>query len=378
MATDAEAAYYRHSLMATTKKLWPLEPHTVGKHLVLKNYLNAWFPVMGTWNGRILFIDGFAGPGEYEGGEDGSPIIALDSFAEHTARKQITAEIVFDFVEADRQRAEHLKQLIKNRYPTLPPNCIVDVATGRFDETMTGLLDALERQNVKLAPAFVMIDPFGVSDTPMQVIRRILQNPRSEVYISFMYEAINRFKATPEFERHLDGLFGCEDWREGLKIHDGHERKTYVYNLYADQLRRNGAKYVVRFELYSGNRLIYAVFFGTQHVKGANLLKEAIWKVAPFGDFAFHGTRSEQLTLSILTPDFDPLRVAIRKQFKRRGWLPIGHIEEFVGSDRTDYHLGQLRKGALVPMEETGQLEVDETTRRKKRTYPAGTRVRFL
>src|SRR5437868_3544213 len=57
--------------------LWPLEPHTLGKHLVLRAYLDAWLPIMARWNGRILFIDGFAGPGEYSTGEDGSPIIAL-------------------------------------------------------------------------------------------------------------------------------------------------------------------------------------------------------------------------------------------------------------------------------------------------------------
>jgi three-Cys-motif partner protein len=151
--------------MATRKTLWPLEPHTRGKHLVLRNYLNAWFPVMGTWNGRILFIDGFAGPGEYEGGEAGSPIIALDSFVDHMARNKITAEVVFEFVEANAERAEHLEQLIRRRYPTLPPNCSIDVATGKFDQTMTGLLDELDRQHARLAPAFVMIDPFGVSDT---------------------------------------------------------------------------------------------------------------------------------------------------------------------------------------------------------------------
>ena len=53
--------------------LWELDPHTLGKHLVLRAYLDAWLPVMGSWQGRLLFIDGFAGPGEYEGGEEGSP-----------------------------------------------------------------------------------------------------------------------------------------------------------------------------------------------------------------------------------------------------------------------------------------------------------------
>ena len=53
------------------EKLWPLEPHTTGKHLVLRAYLNAWLPILSSGNSRVLFIDGFAGPGEYAGGEEG-------------------------------------------------------------------------------------------------------------------------------------------------------------------------------------------------------------------------------------------------------------------------------------------------------------------
>ena len=79
--------------------LWPLEPHTRGKHLVLKGYLDAWFPIMGSTNQRILFVDGFAGPGEYETGEIGSPLIALNSLKDHRARHLVTAEVFFVFIE---------------------------------------------------------------------------------------------------------------------------------------------------------------------------------------------------------------------------------------------------------------------------------------
>ena len=51
---------------------WSLEPHTKGKHLVLQHYMGAWLPILTSWNGRVLFIDAFAGPGEYTGGEAGS------------------------------------------------------------------------------------------------------------------------------------------------------------------------------------------------------------------------------------------------------------------------------------------------------------------
>jgi hypothetical protein len=40
---------------------------------------------MSKQNSRILFIDGFVGPGEYDRCEEGSPIIALKAFLEHTA-----------------------------------------------------------------------------------------------------------------------------------------------------------------------------------------------------------------------------------------------------------------------------------------------------
>src|SRR5437667_12900872 len=92
--------------------LWQLEPHTRGKHLVLKGYLDAWFVIMGRWNGRILFIDGFAGPGEYEGGEPGSPLIALQSLRDHSSRHLVSAEVRFLFIEKDPPRAEHLRGLV--------------------------------------------------------------------------------------------------------------------------------------------------------------------------------------------------------------------------------------------------------------------------
>jgi three-Cys-motif partner protein len=70
--------------MSTPKEtVWPLEPHSFGKHIVLRRYLKAWLPILGTTQGRIVFIDGFAGPGEYTGGEQGSPIIALEALGAH-------------------------------------------------------------------------------------------------------------------------------------------------------------------------------------------------------------------------------------------------------------------------------------------------------
>ena len=364
--------------MAIPKEtLWPLEPHTLGKHRVLKSYLDAWLPIMGKRNRRILFIDGFAGPGKYKGGEDGSPLIALKALKNHAARSAITAEVVFIFVEKDPARADHLEGLVRTERRKLPSNCQVRVVASAFDNAVSQWLNMLDDEKKLLAPSFVMVDPFGVSDTPMDAIARILQNQRCEVYISFMYEAINRFMRSYEFERHLDRLFGTKDWRDGIGIQDPQARKDFFYRLYKEQLRAAGAKNVVHLELYEGNRLVYAIFFGTQHCKGADIMKRAIWKVAPFGDYSFRGTHSSQLTLGLDSTDYTHLGEQIKSEFREKDWIDIQQIEEFVASDRTDYHTGQLRKHVLIPMEESGEIEIAEGTRKRKKTYPEGTRLRL-
>lgn len=360
--------------MTSPKVVWPLEPHTKGKHEVLGHYLKAWFPILGFTSDRILFIDGFAGPGEYETGEKGSPLIALDVFRQHRARFE--AAVQFVFIEEDPERAAHLETLLDTAKPTLPPRCQAQVIRGAFDATVSGVLDLLDAQRRILAPAFVMVDPFGVSGTPMEVLQRILRNPKAELYVSFMYEAINRFKTTPEFEKHLDALFGAPDWRKGLDK-TGREKKDFFYGLYESQLRKAGAKHVLHFDLYEGKRLVYAVFFATQHWLGSDRMKQAIWKVTP-GDFEFHGTRSTQLTLGLDTIDYRPLQTALQARFRGKGWIAIEGVQEFVGSDQTDFHTGQLKAHALVPMEDQGLLEVDATTRKRKHKYPDGTKLRFL
>src|SRR5258708_20466647 len=101
-----------------TEVTWPLDPHTQGKHEVLRHYLGAWFPILGSRPGRIVFIDGFAGPGEYTGGEKGSPLIALEVLRQHRAK--LKAKVTFFFIEKDTKRADHLRRLTDRLKPSLP------------------------------------------------------------------------------------------------------------------------------------------------------------------------------------------------------------------------------------------------------------------
>lgn len=356
--------------------LWKRSPHTEGKHLVLEHYLNAWFPIlgMGKRNDRILFVDGFAGPGEYEGGEEGSPVVAMRVLAAHSASKRINAEVVFVFIEKESERAQHLKRLVAQWLPKLPQRARVHVLEGSFDSLMTDVLDLLDQQKTNMAPALVMMDPFGIKGIPINVIRRILANRMCEVYVTFMWEAINRHIEAPEFEDHLTKLFGTNEWKRCIRL-AGRDRKLLLHRLYRRQLKAAGASEVVHYHLLKGNRLKYSIFFGTDHRLGSDRMKEAIWKADPTGDYSFRG--GERAQLSFLEPDFTHLQNALKKQFEDAGWVSIEEIEEFVRSDATVYYAGQVRSRALKPMEQAGRIQVDEETRKKRGSYPNGCRINF-
>jgi three-Cys-motif partner protein len=355
--------------------VWPLEEHTKGKHLVLRKYLDAWLPILGSTQGRVIFIDGFAGPGAYTGGEDGSPIIALKAFANHPARARMK-EVRFWFIEKDPARAAHLDKLVEP-YKEMLGQGSIDVTCGSFDAEVSGVLTELAENTQKMAPAFVMIDPFGVSQTPMAVVRQILQNPKCEVSISFMAEFIGRFKAEEGWEVHLDGLFGTDEWRQYLQTPNHRLQRQQFFELYKRQLKNDGAKHVVHFELYRSAELVYAIFFATQSHVGCNKMKEAIWKADPAGGMSFISGRDAAMDL--FTNDisrFEPEIEARLRLHPPDEWVSIESIEKWAMGDETHFHCGQL-KAALRNLETNGLVEADETTRRRRKTYPAGTMLQL-
>jgi len=58
---------------------WKAEPHTLAKLEILRRYLGAWFSIICQRFDELVYVDATSGPGEYSGGEDGSPLVALDA-----------------------------------------------------------------------------------------------------------------------------------------------------------------------------------------------------------------------------------------------------------------------------------------------------------
>ena len=162
--------------------IWPIEPHTKAKHEILRRYWQAWLPIISTRGGRVLYIDGFAGPGKYAGSEDGSPLVVLKSACNHIARP--TSEVVFAFIEEDKARFDSLEGALEEIKPTLPQNFKVYADHGVFNDQMTNIFNHLDQQGARMAPSLVFVDPFGFAQTPFRTVERIMRTPHCEVLVT--------------------------------------------------------------------------------------------------------------------------------------------------------------------------------------------------
>jgi three-Cys-motif partner protein len=342
---------------------------------------------MGSWNARILILDGFAGPGIYKGGEEGSPILALRALMEHRhMAKHLGAglEVRFHFVEQAADRVAVLREQIKKfkAKTSLPKGVDVNVAEGEFAPYLDGILTWMEANAKKIAPTFAFIDPFGFAGVPMKLIARLAKNPRCEVLISFMFDSLNRFAGHQEkVDPHLDELYGTTAWRTIAADSKRERRRRGLIDLYRQQLVAAGFPLVTSFEMLDdGNRTEYFLYFGTTSRTGLSAMKQAMWNADPAGGTSFsdHIALNPQLSLVPATAPKQTLRDLLVKQFTGKK-VSIETIDDFVLKETIFSEKRHLRRGTLAPLERDKKIDVHRPKGKREilGQYPPGTVIRF-
>lgn len=357
---------------------WPLEPHTAAKHAILRKYLGGWFPKLGSRRGRVIVLDGFAGPGIYTGGEAGSPLIALRVLLEHRHVSNLGGcEFVFLFNESDPERVKSLVEQEKSLKASLggeyPSNVRVEVSNGGFESLVDEILALLDSQSSSLAPTFAFIDPFGYKDISMEKLGKLLSAASCELFIYFDFNSVMRFATAGNVDHHFSRLFGCDDYKNAPPAGNP-KRATFLRELYEQQLQKvAGFNYVQSFAMVnkSGKTGNY-MSFGSRSLDGLDLMKSAMWNVAPTGDYRFSDRLAGQEVLLGLEPDLAPLRQALQSKFEGQA-VTIHEIEEFVLT-KTPFHRGHIKRKTLAPMQREGLIT---TNNKRKGSFTAGTVVTF-
>lgn len=258
------------------------------KHDLIREYLKGWFPKLGSWAGRVLYLDTHAGRGKYLTGQYGSPLIALNTFLSHSYREIILekSEVVFYFIERDADNLEALKNELEQL--DIPNNVHIETDHGECFSILDGIAQSLRQSGTSLAPAFIFVDPYGFK-IPVQTLANLMSFQRVELFINVIWReldmAIRHGCTNPSggHAKNLDAIFGSRDWASKIVSTDPSVRADQAVQLLQDRL---GAKWYSYIKMLGSNGAIrYFLLHLTNHDSGRDLMKEAIWKVCPDGGF---------------------------------------------------------------------------------------------
>lgn len=361
-------------------ELWEASPHTLAKLEIIGRYLDVWFMILGSnpKNRRLVYIDGFAGPGHYTNTQKSSPLVALQAAKAAASRAGAAGsptEYSFLFVEKKAEFAKNLREVVQSQ--SLPPQFKWSVEQGSFEDKVGGLLASLKETGKNLAPTFAFIDPFGATGLPFKVIAEILSYKSCEVLLNLDSDGIGRLVTAQAFEKnqtHLDVLFGDASWRSELdpKLPMA-KLSAQVLALYKKRLK-TVAKYVFAFAMNSREgQLNYHLVFASQHPLGLEKMKEAMRTVDQTGAYSFSDDTVGQ---ELLRFDFDaPAIWAERMQRSLSGkWR--------LYADFRDYALNETpftnSKPLLRELEWRGVLEIESAEGRRKGSFPEDKIERIL
>jgi three-Cys-motif partner protein len=369
----------------TLPTTWAADAHTLAKHAILRRYLEAWFPILtrqassfarqyGTAPGReILFVDAFAGPGEYTNGNEGSPVIALKAAIDHAAAFPVPVRMLFIEEREDRYRhlqailAPHIARAVHSRNVRA-----VEPRHGDCDSVLNALLDEFERKNVSFGPTLAFLDQFGYGAVSMRLISRILKFGQCEVFSYLDYKDMNRWITDPSKAPAFTRAFGGEEWRRAIDL-PAQERRKFLLEQYKAALRdpaRGGASYVVYFSMFDRNaQPLYWLVFSTNNLRGLEEMKRAMWSVDNTGEFRFSDEDSPG-QLFLFRDRYGDAWLADELAEKLAGkTMTVAQVKEYVLTETPCY----LFKGAMKALETHKSRRIavlKQPAGRKPGTYP--------
>lgn len=373
---------------------WEAQPHTLAKIDILRGYLNAWFPILSMSNsGRsIYYIDGFAGPGRYEHGQPGSPLVALEcaggALVTGFQRGNWRAGPVYClFVETDRNSVASLKAELA----ASPIHKWIHQQTyfGEFDLIVQQL-----RQDHPAAfadsPLFVFLDPFGPTGLTFDTVAALLRSPRSEVLLHFDADGATRMIQALEdgyntsSQVQLDRVFGGSGWTHGI-VRSDDDRVDFdkttkrLAEYYLAQLRKV-AEYSFPFQMITPQKrevseVGYYLIFASNHPLGLIKMKEAMRRVGQDGGYRFSNFRANRPLLFTSNKDISVDALLLHSRFAGEVRVPWKKVLQWVLNETSEIS----PKPLLSHLERNGLIQVHSPEARKRRfTYPERIEERLL
>lgn len=289
------------------------QDHTLLKHLILRKYVGAWAAKLRRRGTTVWFVDAFAGEGQDQAGNPGSPLIAAQLAAafemDDLGKMRVLA------IEKHEGRCERLRTVMQ----PFADRKIAYVRCGTLAERVDQLVGYIGEQ-----PALFFLDPFGVEGLLVELLPKLLTGPQNEVFALFADVGANRLhavlmasgrdpdaeekniraapslfeefleedaqRARAEAERSLRSLRATQEASERIltealgpgtsdalaSVPEG-ERREWLLERYMEALRAAGANYVLALPVRdASSQRVYQLVYATKSAVGLRTMKEAM------------------------------------------------------------------------------------------------------
>jgi len=353
------------------------------KARIVQKYFGVWAkivtPTAMRGEGRIAYIDLYAGPGRYEDGTASTPLLVLQ---QAIADPKMCKMLVTLFNDSNKSNTERLQSEI-NKLPGIEKlKHKPKVTCGKIDEDIAEYFN-----KINLIPSFSFLDPFGYIGLTLKIINGVIKNWGCDCLLFFNYNRINPGISNPIVDDHMDALFGkarAEKLRNRLQDPNltPEIREALVLENFTAAIKEMGGEFVLPFlfKRASGKRTSHGLVFVSKSFKGYDVMKGIMAKESSTYDqgvpsFVYSPVDASMPLLFSLQQPLDRLKQTLPVDFAGQE-LTVDEIYKRHSVDKP-YMLRNYRE-ILMQLEDEGIITATSAKgKRIKGKFPGHLLVRF-
>ena len=260
--------------MATKKFFEERSDQSEVKARIVTKYFIAWaqviMPTAAKHDGKIAYIDLYAGPGRYKDGAASTPLLVLRTAI---ANPTMARMLVSYFNDARNENTATLQEEI-NKLSGVEKLTYKPITTcGEVDDEAARYF-----KETQLIPSFSFIDPFGYKGLSLNIIKGVIKDWGCDCVFFFNYNRINAGIGNHFVAQHMDALFGeerADTLRTKLPGLTPELREAAILEELANEIKRLGGTYILPFTFKnaSGTRTSHKLIFVSKHFRGYSIMK---------------------------------------------------------------------------------------------------------
>ena len=317
----------------------PLDPHSVVKHDIVREYLSRYVQVLLS-NYLIdefvlSVVDGFAGGGEYSGtsmGElvPGSPQIVIDTLTEQAIllnvgrEKPRNLDVKYYFVEKVGTNLQYLNALLTSRYGAQRLGKDILTLPGTFQKNFEAIRNDIKGRR-RGERAIFLLDQYAWDQVPGALLKEIFSTVKgAEVILTFGVDSLISFLSDNAQSRQKMTGMGFADYIDWKKLE---ELRGTSGPMWRSAIQRNLADALIRSSGALHSTIFYITPLGDTpwtywlvHLSNSYKARDVMMEI--------HWGKSNQFS-HYLEPDIFTLGYVAEKDSAATGQETIGFEEEF-------------------------------------------------